>query len=425
MFFRRRHMPVAALHSSAIAANELLGAVGATFTSVTSPGTISITDSALNGQTPKAALFFNNRSVSAFKADMTHAEIAIGATDGTSQFACLFSSADGSTSSAGTKAVNGMTTNCYVTPSTSGDINEEAAFDSWQADGVVIDQTDAGPSAWKAQAAFLAHDDLTVKVGTVTPTTGGAAIDVGFQPDAVILVSSTHAMDGTPNSTFTRMVVGFAAWDGAGTISEAFATTVEDTGNTRLYRGGVQTDACFGSGSFTADSYVYTVNLTRGASGFTATSSASAGTHKIGYIAIKIDGGSARVGTWALPTSTGLHSKTGVGIAPGFVFLAGTDRTAVGYSAGTTFGFAVMADDIASIVASRVSDGAASGGANPTDQRTTMDNSGLFGLLAAGGTDFDIDFVSLDPDGWTVNAVDAPAAAYLWPYLALSANPNS
>lgn len=400
--------------------SEVLGAVGANFVSRTTTGNISITDAGLGGATPKLAIFFNNRSTNAFKADTADFNVMIGATDGTGQFAVMAGGTDNNASAGGSYGLNGRDDHCWIMASTLGAIAESATFTSWQADGININQDDAGAAAFKAQAAFLAHADLTVQVGVVTPTTIGTNVSLGFQPDAIILISNCNIINGTAVTTRSQMCVGFAAWDGGGNISEAFACTAEDTGTTRLYRNGVGTDACHAQPNNTADSYDYKVNVTRDATSFTATSDLTVGTDEIGYIAIKIANGSARVGTWALPTGTGSASKTGVGIAPGFVFLAGTDLTAAGIGAGTTFGFAVMAEDIASIVASRVSDGAASGAGNPSDERTVMDTSGLYGLLGNGGADFDIDFTSLDADGWTVNVVDAPAAAYLWPYLALS-----
>lgn len=381
-------------------------------TDVTSVANQSITSSAYGGGTPKLAMFIQGETAS-LKADQAGADIGFGAADGTSQFVAVGSSVD-NVAGAGTDRVVGMTDQCLIRLG-STTIGSESDFNAFVTNGVEIDHTDDWPSAYHQTAIVLGGADLTVGVGTVTPTTGGASVVLGWQPDAIIFWLSDGAMSDTIFTGF-RAIQGFAAWDSGGTLAEAVAGVNADTGATRLYRTALATDACIAGISATADSFPWKANVTRSGTGFTVTSTATA--LVVGYVAIKVAGGKCKVGTWALPTGTGAATKSGIGFKPKLVMLMGTERTAAsGPSSGTLFGMAVMSREprAASLFGSWVSDGAASN----TDTRHTVDDQGIYGLTSTGSADFDIEMTSMDSDGWTVNVVDAPAGAYLWPYLAI------
>lgn len=396
---------------------DLAAAIIPFTTPVVTTGTQNLTSSAYGGGTPILAMF-NTGETTALKNNEPEIMIGFGATDGTNQFAANAYSADAQTSGGGADRRVGVTDKCMLRLGLS--IGSEAAYSSFLTDGVQVNHTDDWPSAYHQHAIVAGGSDLTTAVGTVTPTTGGVTVTLGWQPDAIIFYGVNDAMNDSVGS-FCSACMGFAAWDSGASLTEVVAGVTADTGTTRLYRVAVETTACHAQIDVTSSSYTFTINVTRSGTGFTATSSSTVGTDKIGYIALKIAGGQAKAGTWALPTGTGSASKTGVGFKPRLVILAGTDRTATGVAAGSLFGIAALAREprAAGIFSSFVSDGAAQNGSNPSDTRHTVDDNGLYGLLAAGGADFDIDLTSLDADGWTVNVTDAPAGAYLWPYLAI------
>lgn len=381
-------------------------------TDVTSTANQSITSSAYGGGTPKLAMFLQSEYFGAVKGVINEADIGFGAADGTSQFTANASSLD-NVAGAGTDRVVGMTDKCLIRLQ-STTITAEAQFNAFLTNGVEIDHTDDWANAIRQTAIVLGGTDLTVAVGTLTPTTGGAAVVLGWQPDAIILYLADGAMSDTIFSDF-RAIQGFAAWDSGGTLFEGAAGVRADSGATRLYRTAVVDDACIFTISTSASTITAKVNATRSGTGFTLTSTATFAV--IGYVAIKIAGGKCKAGTWTLPTGTGAATKSGIGFKPKLVMLCGTDRTATGVASGTLFGMAAMSREplAASVFGSWVSDGAASN----TDTKHTVDNQGIFGLTTAGAADFDIEMTSMDSDGWTVNVVDAPAGAYLWPYLAI------
>jgi hypothetical protein len=380
---------------------------------VSSVANQSITSSAYGGGTPKLAMFLESETAS-LKANQATADIGFGAADGTSQFVA-YANSDDNVAGAGTDRIVGMTDQCLIRL-VSTTIGSESDFNAFVTNGVEIDHTDDWPSAVRETAIVLGGSDLTVGVGTVTPVTGaGATVALGWQPDAIIFFMADGLMTDTIAIGF-RAIQGFAAWDSGGTLSEVCCGVRADTGATRLYRTFLANDASIASLSATADAYTFKGNVTRSGTGFTVTSDATAAA--CGYVAIKVAGGKCKAGTWTLPTGTGASTKSGVGFKPKLVLIAGTERTAVGGpSSGTLFGMAALSREprAASIFGSWVSDGAASN----TDTRHTVDDQGIFGLLDAGSTDFDIELTSMDSDGWTVNVVDAPAGAYLWPYLAI------
>lgn len=396
----------------------LLDAAVIPFAINTGTGTQDITAAPYGGGTPKLAMYHAS-AAGALKTDQAGAAVGFGATDGTNQFAANAFSADGQTSGAGLDRIVGVTDKCILRLDSTA-IGSEAAHSAFLADGVRINITDDWPSTVRQTAIVMGGADLTVAVGTVTPVVGaGATVALGWQPDAIIFYGSDGAFSDTVFTGF-RAIQGFAAWDSVGTLAEVCAGVRADTGSTRLYRTAVANDASIFSISATADAYTFKGNVSRSGTGFTVTSDATA--IAIGYVALKITGGKCKAGTWALPTGTGGSSKTGIGFKPKLVLIAGTERTAVGGpSSGTLFGMAALSREprAASLFGSWVSDGAAQGGGAPSDTRHTVDDQGIYGLTATGGGDFDIEMTSMDADGWTVNVVDAPAGAYLWPYLAI------
>ncbi|TIN78350.1 hypothetical protein [Mesorhizobium sp.] len=384
------------------------------FTTSVGTGTQDITASAYGGGTPKLAMFQAGVSTVLKSSGVIDALIGLGAADGTNQFACGTYSAD-NVAGSGTDRDVGVTDQVMLWTTTA--INAESAFSSFLTNGVRVNHGNAWGAAVQQAAIVLGGSDLTVKVGTVTPVTGaGATVALGWQPDAIIFYFSDGAFSDTIFTGF-RAIQGFAAWDNLGTLAEACSGVRSDTGATRLYRTFVATDCSIASISTTANAFNFKANVTRSATGFTVTSDAAAGA--AGYIALKLaNGGRAKVGTWALPAGTGGASKTGVGFKPRLVMLCGSEKTTAAVpSSGTLFGMAAMARQpkAASIFTRFVSDGAASN----TDTGHVVDNDGIYGLLGAGGADFDIDLINMNADGWTVNVTDAPAGAYLWPYLAI------
>lgn len=125
----------------------------------------------------------------------------------------------------------------------------------------------------------------------------------------------------------------------------------------------------------------------------------------------------AYAGNFALNTSTGNQSVTGVGFQPKVVIFLPTDNTADGVSAHAHIGFGAAISSSSRWAVT----------ANDEDAQGTTDSSkeqtaALCILHDTPGTsnpDYEADFVSLDADGFTINITNEPASAKRVGYLAL------
>jgi hypothetical protein len=125
---------------------------------------------------------------------------------------------------------------------------------------------------------------------------------------------------------------------------------------------------------------------------------------------------SAKVGSFAQPTSTGNSSVTGVGFQPKLILLFGNSRTSDGSTALGQFGFGVgvsSSDRRAGSYAS--TDNTAGGQVGFSEGNTRCWRLGD----GTGNNLSQADFVSMDADGFTLNWTAADATARIVNYIAL------
>lgn len=118
---------------------------------------------------------------------------------------------------------------------------------------------------------------------------------------------------------------------------------------------------------------------------------------------------STKVGSFAMNTSTGNQSVTGLGFQPEAIIFFYNKETADGFSDGfqTGIGLATSSSNRAAICV------AGTDNVSPTVASRRHDNTKCitYGSAAAGALVVDADFVSMDADGFTVNITNADATS--------------
>ncbi len=128
---------------------------------------------------------------------------------------------------------------------------------------------------------------------------------------------------------------------------------------------------------------------------------------------------SAKVGNFALNTSTGNQAVTGVGFQPKLVLFFGSMNTADGIVVDFNLVIGAATSSTARGHAS-INDEDAVGTSDSS--RTIFTNSCLRMLVPGSASSYLViaDFVSMDSDGFTINISNAPGSAYRIGYLALA-----
>jgi len=369
--------------------------------------------------TPKAALFITGVNTNDATAD-DGAVLSVGATDGNNHWAvCIYD-----THSVGTtNSMRQGTTDEVIQIVTGGGMAAEANFKEWITDGVRI--TWGNYLAGRLVTVVLfTGDDLSAyanKVALSTEDTEVEVTSVGFEADALImahngaLFNDTEAAHGLfglgfvkKAATIVQQSVAFASQDNVATSDIGGALMTTDVG---VEAGGAAGQPTWAAMGWIADVTAFDSN------GFHIYSRDKDSTgDEIGYLALKIVGGSFWVGTVDSPTSNGLpanKSVTGVGFQPDFVMLAMSMHTAIDTheTDGKPGAFGIstftssnqycqtlsIEDNQSTTNTQRVSD----------DQAINLDDH-------AGVAAFDATYVSMDADGWTLNYTVADGTTRKW-----------
>jgi hypothetical protein len=227
----------------------------------------------------------------------------------------------------------------------SGSVDYDADFSSFDADGFTVNVTDAPASAFVVCYLALGGADLTnAKVGNfVFDTDLGtqAVTGVGFQPECLLFAHTATAGALPQASADLMLAYGVATPNG----NEGCLYHKEHNANPTNVGQAQRTDAALISGTSSAIDALATVS-TFDTDGFTLNwSDAPAAAYNCIYLALR--GGQYKVGAETQKTSTGTKATTGVGFQPRSLFFFGynhtaqstiktdTARTSIGASDGT------------------------------------------------------------------------------------------
>lgn len=331
----------------------------------------------------------------------------------------------------GTYAQNGQTvaangrnhtdTKCFevMTANTVGTTTLYAAdFVSQDADGFTFNLSTAPASAFKVGYLAIGGSDITnVKTGQYTSAiaTGNQAVTgVGFKPDALFLFGINRAT-APPNATTTgAFTLGFGK---SATARAATSISSTNAATTATARGQKTTDV-YASSDFGVEEDLVTLD----ADGFTVNVIAAPGAaiyeH---YVAIK--GIRLQVGSFNTATATGNFAVTGVGFKPiATIFMSKlnpastaseTDsRISLGIGVDSTNRFALSSFDQTGLTTSK--------------SRHIWSESRIYTNYNNTPTLIeDLDFVSSDQDGFTINQVTTDATARQVVYFAIGSSPLS
>jgi hypothetical protein len=373
------------------------------FTDPTATGNQDYTTSAFASKTPVAALVMSTWHRSANDpGESIHARLAIGAMDGTTQTSAWMSSRD---NSANTSTSNYQRSDQVHVQVDSGGTNlVQRAAGSFISEGIRLNYTNIVANVGQVRGTFVgfAGADVTADHGNISLGTGTSAISVttGFQPDVVIFYGmGSSTQDAIPSDM--RFFFGIALADGTQkcVIWAEESGVADGTPYQTLY-----TNRCGGRLAPAGGGLTY--HLTAGGfsgTGFQVTPSASAGSQRMHYLALKLNGRDLSLFEFDSPTSTGTQSYTAPGFMPQFALAVLTNLEAVDSVPGTTsdnqggLGISFIGNEQWAASA-RIDSGAAT-----TDTGCRLQNHALLGPSATATNAIVASLTSFDATGLTLN----------------------
>lgn len=397
----------------------------ARFTTPTSTGNQTWTDTNLGGLTPKAVMLFAG-----------HADTDGTAEDNMAQCIgyCTGASNEVSDSAQFQTGVGTTNTDCRMDSAqfaallvTSTTIQVAATFVSFQANSVTLNfnTVDTDEQLWTV--VFFAGDDLTAHagviddVGNVTDTTTDVTAP-GFEPDLVFL--SSAQLTGTGNNSNGRMSFGAAVNDGADT--QASISWFSRNGQTASIVISYMSTVYAGTALVpTALDYGLEVDAFD-SSGFSViTRNAGGNNDDWHYLALSF-GNAANVNLRSIdsPTSTGNDARTGIGFEPQFVLLGLMDLqtadTALSNADAGSFGVSCFTENAEYCNSWADEDAAAT-----TNTQTLSDDTAVHFTTQDGTQQYVASFSSMGSDGYTLNYSVADATARKWFELAIQSVSSS
>lgn len=287
---------------------------------------------------------------------------------------------------------------------------------SLDADGFTLNITTSDSTAYKVGYWAIGGASITnvaLKEFTTKTTTGSQAYTgVGFQPDAMVMISAMTSTQSTATNTCLLAL-------GAATSSTArWASSIYDVNNqvSTQTRKTQVTDKFINSDN--GSTFVSADLTSMDADGFTLNYGTTNGTARYCW-ALCLKGGNYKVGAISQKTSTGSQSTTGIGYLPAGLLLASYNSTSsataiadakisIGYTSGSS-----------AMVATWAGEKEAS---NPTENGVDFDSTKVIKLDTTGAsptTDASASLTSFDSDGWTLNYAAADATAREIVYFAI------
>ena len=290
---------------------------------------------------------------------------------------------------------------------------------SMDADGFTIEVIVALNPGIDIYYLALGGTDLTnVAVGNATsPTSIGdsSTTGVGFQPDALILLGSTVSTGTTGTTASATMCVGMATSGGQG-VSAVRSRDAQATSTTYSYQ---RTDKCFAIiNTASADLLLQASYVSMDADGYTLNWDTVQATGRY-YYYIALKGGSYDVGAITSQTGTGNFSDTSLAFTPSAgIFLSNCKGATTTVDAGWQMSLGAATSTSARGVISTFSEDAQ----GVSDADTVQDTTALYSNYDYNQTlEGDIDFVSWNADGFTLNQTDADPTGNEIIYLVMGA----
>lgn len=380
----------------------------------TSTGNQDITISGFG--TPKAALFIVTQAT----ADGTaadHAQLMVGATDGTNQWAAAMTSENGLTT---TDDFTGQSTAACVNilDPAGGSADGVAAFSAWITNGVRINWSNAPASAYLMTVVLFGGSDLSAYAGALDMAdTVGSAVSVtgvGFRPTDLITVKVGYT------STHRPIAVG-VVHDESGTESQGYVGIACRDGQTTTLVGGISSST-MASGYLTgAVMYTEAEILDFGADGFDCyTRDSNTGATVIYFLALRITTYSSWKGAITTPTSTGNQAQTGPGFKPQFVMQLMSGCQSADSLETSGLG-ATMGISVADASAQYSNSIAIEDGVTTSNAESLSDNQMAVLHADDGSASVASTFVSFDANGWTQNFTAVSATGKIWQAWAIEA----
>lgn len=380
------------------------------------PYTQDFTTPDLQGLTPKAALFIVTRAT-ADGTETVDGCLGYGAATAADQ---EWATTQGSEDAQGTTNTgrSNVSDHCLVIPDVDGDnVDGEAEFSAFIANGVRVNWTDAPSAAFLVTVVLFAGADLSAYAGQVA--LGDAednAVDVtapGFEPD-LVLTAAANNLAADVISSVVRNTYGvihnngavtqrsFTFYSANGEATSALAARYTESYGGMLITSSGNLDSGYVFSGFDANGYTIT------------TVNAGANNTTLGYLALNFNGAvSSWVGTMDTPTSTGNDVQTGPNFTPQIVALGMTSAQALdtAYTDGDAgvIGFSVFDadDEYSNTVADEDAQATSDTQCVSDDQAVHLDeHDGTPGHAAT--------FVTLDAIGWTLNFSATLGAARKW-----------
>lgn len=365
--------------------------------------------------TPTAAIMFHCEA-DTNGASATSSRLSIGFTDGTRQNCCSFYANDALATSQVSRHISDAAV--IVTPDGTGTVFSQFSFNSWSANGIVLDIDVASAEGELVTLILIQADDEYS--GLINLGTGTSAIDItspGFEPDIVFFSSAGKGGTVPGGDEFFQPAFGIWVNDGSDT-QRAFMAYQADGSALTVVRSGVYDTFAIGqmaSGGTTT--YQVTVG-SADASGFSVTPSASTSSDYCAYLALKLTGLNVSLFNLSIPTS-GDYAETTPGFTPNFGLIAslvGPTSRNTGNAANTTI--AITAFDGSSIFTTSIS---SEHNNTTSNENSYADNSLSFQKGDSSGLAVDSSGYAFDADGWDFTLTTNPAAAVLGWGLAIGA----
>lgn len=384
-----------------------------------STGDVDITTTALNGVTPKLAIFMPQRN-GTLGSESGDAHFSLGCADGTNQW-CIGHFGNGGD-------VTSRTDRKFLNTICCGRLNfgtfaEPATFVQF------LSTTDTGDSstgvrinhaagqAFKCICILIGGDDFSVDVGTASLGNQDVTTNVtapGFRSQLTIVATDSNVVNHA-SSAGGNWSVGYASNDG----------TIAQRAHIRHIRNGVNPaeDLAYLHtsrviGHITTTALDWTAELEDNANGFDLTVRDANSGDDVGYIAMAFANHSVVVDTMTTPTSTGNDAQTGLGFEPLFVgFISGMMTAAnslkTNGEAGS-IGMSWIAETEEACAEATFEDAV-----SPTNAGSYVNTVAVDMLDHDGTAGFVGTLTSFDADGHTVNYTTVDGSARLWPRFAV------